>query len=420
MSLVALRTSRVGRAAGARDLAAFLPTTREEMRARAWDELDVLIVTGDAYVDHPAFGPVLVARFLAGRGLRVGIVAQPRWTTPEDVARMGRPRLFVGVSAGNLDSMLNKLTAQKKVRSEDQYSPGGRTNMRPNRATLVYANLCRQAFPGLPVVIGGIEASLRRIAHYDYWSDSVRRSILLDSKADLLVFGMGELAAWEIARRLDAGERLEQLTDVRGTAHVRKNRRAWEGVGRERQPVRHRRQARPPAVVRGSRDDKVAFAKMSRMLQFETNAHNARPLLQPHGDEAVYFNPPALPLAESEMDALYDLPFVRRPHWGYGDEQHPRVRDGQELDRDDARLLRRVHVLQHHRARGPDHPEPQRRQRASRGARALAHGGVPRHDHRRRRARPRTCTRCACKDERHRAARAGASRACTRASARTS
>src|ERR1700722_2721952 len=207
MSLVALRTSRSGAAAAgarARDLTAFLPTTREEMSARRWDELDVLIVTGDAYVDHPAFGPVLIARFLAGRGYRVGVVAQPRWTNVEDIARMGRPRLFVGVSAGNLDSMLNKLTAQKKVRSEDQYSLGGQTNMRPNRATIVYSNLCRQAFPGLPVVLGGIEASLRRIAHYDYWSDSVRRSILLDSKADLLVFGTGERAAWEITQRLDA------------------------------------------------------------------------------------------------------------------------------------------------------------------------------------------------------------------------
>jgi uncharacterized radical SAM protein YgiQ len=327
MSLVALRTSRSGRAASpgrrGRDLAAFLPTTREEMTARGWDELDALIVTGDAYVDHPAFGPVLVARFLAGRGLRVGIVAQPRWSSPEDVARMGRPRLFVGVSAGNLDSMLNKLTAQKKVRSEDQYSPGGRTNMRPNRATLVYSNLCRQAFPGLPVVIGGIEASLRRIAHYDYWSDSVRRSILLDSKADLLVFGMGELAAWEIARRLDAGERVEQLTDVRGTAHVRKNRRAWEeAAANASRYVTDGKTVVLPSYEDVARD-KVAFAKMSRMLQFETNAHNARPLLQPHGDEAVYFNPPALPLAENEMDALYDLPFVRRPHWAYGEEKIP-------------------------------------------------------------------------------------------------
>jgi uncharacterized radical SAM protein YgiQ len=321
MALVPLRTSSNGRAA--RDLKAFLPTCREEMRARGWDELDVLVVTGDAYVDHPAFGPVLVARFLAGRGLRVGIVAQPRWTSPEDILRMGRPRLFVGVSAGNLDSMLNKLTAQKKVRSEDQYSPAGRTNMRPNRATMVYANLCRQAFPGLPVVLGGIEASLRRIAHYDYWSDSIRRSILLDSKADLLVFGMGELAAWEIARRLEAGEHVDQLTDVRGTAHVKKNRRAWEGIAAD--ASRYVTDGKPvllpsyEEVVR----DKAAFAKMSRMLQFETNAHNARPLLQPHGDEAVYFNSPAPPLEEKQMDALYDLPFARKPHWSYEGEKIP-------------------------------------------------------------------------------------------------
>jgi uncharacterized radical SAM protein YgiQ len=321
MSLVSLRRSSKGRVA--RDLTAFLPTTKGEMNARGWTELDVLIVTGDAYVDHPAFGPVLVARFLAGRGLRVGIVAQPRWTDPGDIARMGRPRLFVGVSAGNLDSMLNKLTAQKKMRSEDNYSPGGRPNMRPNRATIVYSNLCRQAFPGLPVVIGGIEASLRRIAHYDYWSDSVRRSILLDSKADLLVFGMGELAAWEIARRLAAGETVDTLTDVRGTAHVKKNRRAWETIaaGASRYVTDGK-----PVLLPSYEDvcaDKQAFAQMSRMLQYETNAHNARPLLQPHGDQAVYFNPPSLPLAEGEMDALYDLPFMRRPHWAYEDQRVP-------------------------------------------------------------------------------------------------
>src|SRR5688572_15232825 len=217
-SFVPLRLKKNER--GALPSSAFLPTTRDEMRARGWDELDVLIVTGDAYVDHPAFGPILVARFLEGRGYRVGVVAQPDWRTPDDVSRMGRPRLFVGISAGNLDSMLNKLTAQKMVRSDDQYSPGGRPNQRPNRATIVYSNLCRQAFPGLPIVLGGIEASLRRIAHYDYWSDSVRRSILLDSKADLLVFGMGERAAWEVAQRLDAGESLRALWDVRGTGHV--------------------------------------------------------------------------------------------------------------------------------------------------------------------------------------------------------
>ena len=293
------------------------------MDARGWHELDVLIVTGDAYVDHPAFGPVLIARFLEGRGFKVGIVAQPRWDKVDDLARMGRPRLFVGVAAGNLDSMLNKLTAQKKVRSDDQYSPGGRTNMRPNRASIVYANLCRQALPGVPVVLGGIEASLRRIAHYDYWSDEVRRSILLDAKADLLVFGMGEHPAWEIARRLDKGESVRDLSDVRGTAHVKKNRREWEPVVAEASRFVTDGKVLVLPSYEEVKADKKAFAKMSRQFQYETNAHNGRPLLQVHGSEAVYFNPPALPLSEAEMDGLYDLPFQRRAHPSYGGETIP-------------------------------------------------------------------------------------------------
>src|SRR3954467_7283214 len=212
MSLIQLRKSA---AASPRDLRRFLPTTREEMAARGWDALDILIVNGDAYVDHPAFGGALIGRFLEARGFKVGMIAQPDWRDTADLMRMGAPRLMVGITAGNLDSMLNKLTAQKKVRSEDQYSPGGRTGLRPNRASVVYSNLCRQAFPGLPVVLGGIEASLRRIAHYDYWADEVRRSILLDAKADLLVFGMGERPAWEIARRLDGGETMRTMRDIR-------------------------------------------------------------------------------------------------------------------------------------------------------------------------------------------------------------
>ena len=307
--------SRSGASADPR--ARFLPTTREEMALKGWDELDILIVTGDAYVDHPAFGPVLVARFLEGRGFKVGVIAQPTWDSAADIGRMGRPRLFVGVSAGNLDSMLNKLTAQKKTRSEDQYSPGGRPNMRPNRATLVYANLCRQAFPGLPVVLGGIESSLRRIAHYDYWSDSVRRSMLLDAKADLLVFGMGERPAWEIAKRLAGGETVDQLTDIRGTAHVKKNRRAWEPLLADQSKfVTDKKLVVLPSYEEVCKD-KAAFARMSKAFQYETNPHNGRPILQPHGDEAVYFNPPAEPLSEHEMDGLYDLPFVRAPHPSY-------------------------------------------------------------------------------------------------------
>jgi len=291
------------------------------MDARGWDQLDILIVTGDAYVDHPAFGPVLIARFLEGRGFKVGVVAQPRWDSTEDIARMGTPRLFVGISAGNLDSMLNKLTAQKKVRGEDQYSPGGRTNARPNRASIAYCNLSRQAFPGVPVVLGGIEASLRRIAHYDYWSDSVRRSIVLDSKCDLLVFGMGERAAWDIAKRLDAGEKVSEIRDIRGTAFA---------MGKNWEPLLEKKSRFTTdggIVVLPSYEEITAskedFAKMARAFQFETNAHNGRPLLQVHGREAVYFNPPALPLEESDMDGLYDLPFTRMPHPSYGGEKIP-------------------------------------------------------------------------------------------------
>lgn len=314
MALVPLQKKRSDR-----NLSAFLPTTKEEMEARGYRELDILIVTGDAYVDHPAFGPILIARFLEGRGFKVGVVAQPKWDTPEDIARMGRPRLFVGISAGNLDSMLNKLTAQKKVREKDQYSPGGVADKRPNRATLVYANLCRQAFPGLPIVIGGIEASLRRIAHYDYWSNQVRRSILLDSKADLLVFGMGERPAWEIAERLRKGEPLSALTNIRGTAHVKKNRREWEPLLADASRYTTDGKMLVLPSYDDVRTDKSAFAKMSRMFQYETNPHNGRPLLQVHGEEAVYFNSPAEPLSEKEMDGLYDLPFARLPHPSYSD-----------------------------------------------------------------------------------------------------
>ena len=309
--LVALRKHRH---APARDLTGFLPTTREEMRARGFHELDILLINGDAYVDHPAFGAALIGRFLEARGFRVGMIAQPDWRTTADIERLGRPRLMVGITAGNLDSMLNKLTAQKKVRGQDQYSPGGATNRRPNRASIVYSNLARQAFPGVPIVLGGIEASLRRIAHYDYWSDSVRRSMLLDAKADLLIFGMGERPVWEVARRLNEGERIEQLRDVRGTAFaLRKG--EWEGLEASRYTTDGKTVILPS--FEQASQSKAAFSAMSRAFQLETNPGNARPLLQPHGQEGVYFNPPAFPLETRDMDELYDLPFTRLPHWSY-------------------------------------------------------------------------------------------------------
>lgn len=311
MSLVQIRKSS---SASPRDLRRFLPTTREEMAARGWDEIDILLVNGDAYVDHPAFGGAIIGRFLERRGFRVGMIAQPDYRGIEDITRLGRPRLMVGVTAGNLDSMLNKLTAQKKVRSEDQYSPGGRTGLRPNRASIVYANLCRQAFPGLPIVLGGIEASLRRIAHYDYWSDQVRRSILLDAKADILIFGMGERPVWEVADRLRKGQDVRSIRDVRGTAVVlRKG--EWEQIEESSYVTDGKTVILPSHETAAA--DKAAFSAMSRAFQFETNPGNARPILQPHGVEAVYLNPPAFPLATEDMDELYDLPFARVPHFAY-------------------------------------------------------------------------------------------------------
>ncbi|MEN0062667.1 MAG: YgiQ family radical SAM protein [Myxococcota bacterium] len=304
---------------------AFLPVCRGDLEARGWDELDIILVSGDAYVDHPAFGPPLIARFLEGRGFRVGIIAQPDWKDPAAFQVLGRPRLFFGVAAGNLDSMLNRLTAQKKNRSEDQYSPGGRTGLRPDRATIVYTNKCRQAYPGVPVVIGGIEASLRRLAHYDYWSDKVRRSILVDSKADLLIFGMGERPVWEVARRLRDGQAIDQVRNVRGTAFIAGKADAEKYLT---DPARYTTDDK--VVVLPSfeevQHDKVAYANMARRFQLETNPGNARRMAQPHGDRVVVFNRPSEPLSDDAgdgtehsigMDELYDLPFTRLPHPQY-------------------------------------------------------------------------------------------------------
>ncbi|MCP3098892.1 YgiQ family radical SAM protein [Myxococcus sp. K15C18031901] len=311
----------------------FLPITRADMQARGWEQCDIIIVTGDAYVDHPAFGPVLIARFLEGRGFKVGLIPQPDWHSAEPFKALGPPRLFFGVAAGNLDSMLNRLTAQKKNRSEDQYSPGGRTNCRPDRATIVYAQRCREAYPEVPIILGGIEASLRRIAHYDYWSDKIRRSILFDSKADLLVFGMGERPIMEVSDRMRRGERIEDIRDVRGTAYLINDEQMR---AHEADPAR--RAVDRKTVVLPSYEavvaDKQAFAVMSRDFQMETNPGNARALAQRHGNRAIFMNPPALPLEDGvgdpanegrsvAMDELYDLPFNRVPHPLYKDEGIP-------------------------------------------------------------------------------------------------
>lgn len=283
----------------------FLPMSREEMRRIGWDELDVLLVTGDAYVDHPAFGAALLARWLVTQGLRVGVVAQPDWTSPADVVRLGRPRLFAGVAAGALDSMLAHYTAFRKKRSDDAYTPGGRSGARPNRAVIVYSNLVRQAFPGLPLVIGGIEASMRRATHYDFWTDALRRSILLDTRADLLAYGMAERALAAIAQTL-AAPRAGAPAGIPGTAWACAASAAADLAPREwRLPSHEEIQARPAALV------EAALLTERHMRQHEARA------AQDCGDRCVVFEPPAAPLTAAELDDLYALPFTREAHPAY-------------------------------------------------------------------------------------------------------
>jgi uncharacterized radical SAM protein YgiQ len=287
--------------------------TPAELRSRGWSEPDIVFVTGDAYVDHPSFAMALLGRLLESAGYRVAVLSQPDWRSAEAFRAFGKPRLFFAVSAGNMDSMINHYTANKKVRNDDAYSAGGRIGRRPDRATLAYSQRAREAFPGVPIIAGGVEASLRRIAHYDYWSDTVRRSILLDAKPDLLGFGMGERGILEIARRLAAGETVRDLRDLRGVAYrLGASESSPEG---------------DDVVVLPSYEEVssnlVAFATMTRLAHRETNPLNARRLVQAHGAERIVVNPPALPLTEAEMDFVYGLPYTRRPHPAYGSEKIP-------------------------------------------------------------------------------------------------
>ncbi len=281
--------------------------TMDEARRRGWDELDVVIVTGDAYIDHPSFAMAILGRVLEAAGFRVGIVSQPDWRKVDDWRRFGRPRLFFGISAGNMDSMINHYTANKKIRNADAYSPGGRIGLRPDRATLSYCQRAREAFPGVPVIAGGVEASLRRLAHYDYWSDKVRKSILLDCKADLVVFGMGEEAILEIAQRLDKGESVKELRDMRGVAYC---------LGASEQPPTDSSTITLPTFDQVS-TDKLAFAEATKIIHNETNPYNAKRLVQWHDRQAVVANPPAFPISQASMDAIYSLPYTRRPHLSY-------------------------------------------------------------------------------------------------------
>ncbi len=355
--------------------APFLPMSRREMEALGWESCDVVLVTGDAYIDHPSFGMALVGRLLEAHGFRVGIISQPDWTSAEPFRALGRPRLFFGITAGNMDSMVNRYTAERRIRSDDAYTPGAEAGRRPDRAVTVYAQRAREAYPGVSVVIGSIEASLRRIAHYDYWSDKVRRSVLPDSKADLLIFGNAERALVALTHRLAAGEPIAAIRDLRGTAFMVKpgwlpgedwveqdsltldrpghidphpdpyameaeRAPAASAVGGT-QPVRivpaaeriaaHRAQ-RSRTVIRlpayeAVAADPVLYAHASRVFHLESNPGNARALVQAHGEgpgrRDVWLNPPPLPLATPEMDFVYGLPYARRPHPAYGEARIP-------------------------------------------------------------------------------------------------
>ncbi len=351
-------------------VAPFLPMSRAEMQALGWDSCDVIIVTGDAYIDHPSFGMALVGRLIEAQGFRVGIISQPDWRSAADFRRLGKPNLFFGVTAGNMDSMVNRYTADRRVRSTDAYTPDGAPDRRPDHALTVYSQRCREAYPEAPLVIGSIEASLRRIAHYDYWSDTMRRSILPDAKADLLLFGNAERALVELAHRLARGENIKAIRDLRGSAFMVPH--GWRPEGWTEadstsvdtpgaihaRPDPYAMVQTPPAVAASaatthtlhfqSREDRLATKKLaraqtvirlpsyeqvkadpvldahaSRTFHLESNPGNARALVQQHGERDVWLNPPPIPLTTAEMDHVYGMPYARAPHPAYGDAKIP-------------------------------------------------------------------------------------------------
>ena len=313
-------------------IAPVLPMSQQEMDELGWDSCDIILVTGDAYVDHPSFGMALIGRLLEAQGFRVGIIAQPDWHSAEAFRALGRPNLFFGITAGNMDSMVNRYTADRRIRSDDAYTPGGEGGSRPDRSVVVYAQRAREAFKGVPIVIGGIEASLRRIAHYDYWSDKVRRSILPDSKADLLIYGNAERALVEAAHRLAKGETIDSITDVRGTAFMRQQPpEEWCELDattiESSKEKRHKPEGTKLVIRLPSYDqvasDKTLYAHASRLFHLETNPGNARPLVQRHDKRDVWVNPPPLPLTTKELDRLYEFPYTRRPHPAYGKQKIP-------------------------------------------------------------------------------------------------
>ena len=309
--------------------APFLPMSRAEMEERGWDSCDIVLVTGDAYIDHPSFGMAIIGRLLESQGFRVGIIAQPAWNDSSAFTALGKPNLFFGVTGGNMDSMVNRYTADRRLRSNDSYTPNDEGGKRPDRAVIVYSQRCREAYKEIPVVIGGIEASLRRIAHYDYWSDKVRRSVLLDSRADILAYGNAERAIVEIAHRAARREAVATMTDIRGTAVLLGAvPEGWEVLDQSSlempsQPMKHVNVAlRLPAFEQVTADPAL-YAHASRLAHLESNPGNARPLLQRHGDKELWVNPPPLPLTTPELDGVYALPFARAPHPAYGGARIP-------------------------------------------------------------------------------------------------
>ena len=363
-----------GNAAPTAAAAPFLPMSRAEMEALGWQQCDIIIVTGDAYVDHPSFGMAIIGRVLEAQGFKVGIIAQPNWHGTQDFQVLGKPRLFFGVTGGNMDSMVNRYTSDRRVRSDDAYTPGGMGGKRPDRCVIVYSQRIREAYKDVPIVIGGIEASLRRIAHFDYWSEQVRRSVLVDSKADMLVYGNAERQIGEIASRLQEGSSIADIADLRGTAYLRRGMPAgWVEIDsseldtpgplaprldpyaseEQRLSVQPRGDAAQPSagvaqpsekVVKFYRkvpnaqrgrsvirmpsfeqvsQDAVLYAHASRILHLESNPGNARALVQRHGTQELWLNPPPIPLATGDMDAIYELPYARRPHPSYGDAKIP-------------------------------------------------------------------------------------------------
>ncbi|MBA1236936.1 MULTISPECIES: YgiQ family radical SAM protein [Stutzerimonas stutzeri subgroup] len=350
--------------------APFLPMSREEMDQLGWDSCDIIIVTGDAYVDHPSFGMAIIGRLLEAQGFRVGIISQPDWQSKDDFMKLGEPNLFFGVAAGNMDSMINRYTADRKVRSDDAYTAGGLAGKRPDRASLVYSQRCKEAYKHVPVVLGGIEASLRRIAHYDYWSDKVRRSILMDATADVLLYGNAERAIVEVAQRLARGEPIEAITDVRGTAFIRKDTpEGWFeidstridrpgkvdkiinpyvntqdlqacAIEQEKGAIEDPNEAKvvqllpSPKIERDRtvirlpsfekvRNDPALYAHANRVLHLETNPGNARALVQRHDDRELWLNPPPIPLTTEEMDYVFAAPYARVPHPAYAGAKIP-------------------------------------------------------------------------------------------------